>query len=77
MERDRCEFADNCPMFAYFDRFSETVYRLAYCEGNYTACERRKIRLAGQDVPINMLPQGNKLWADGAQPPAEFHLPGA
>ena len=72
---ERCNFADNCPMFKYFSRIAELMYRMAYCEGDYEACARRKMRLSGNNVPENLGPQGAKLWADGATPP-EFQLPG-
>lgn len=72
----RCEFFEGCPMFKYFCTSAESLYRLAYCEGVYVICERRALRLAGKEVPVNLLPQGAKLWPDGTTPPKEFNMPG-
>lgn len=63
-------------MFRYFDRVAEYVYRVAYCEGDFEGCARRQLRLSGQTVPDNLMPQGTKLWPDGGTPPKEFVLPG-
>jgi len=52
------------------------VYRMAYCQGDFENCARRKLRLASQPVPENLGPQGLRLWPDGEQPPEELHLPG-
>lgn len=73
---DICQFADQCPMFRYFDRIAEFVYRQAYCENDYQSCARRQLRLEGYPVPENLMPQGTKLWQDGAVPPDGFSLPG-
>lgn len=72
----QCEFLDGCPMFQYFCTCAEAVYRAAYCEGDYHLCERRTRRRAGEDVPLNLMPQGTKLWPDGTTPPKEFNMPG-
>lgn len=68
---DHCEFIEKCPMFAYFSRSAEDLYRYAYCEGEYGNCERRTLRLAGETVPDSLLPQGIHLWneAAGEEPP--------
>jgi len=73
---DRCQFADKCPMFKYFDHIAEFVYRQAYCEGDYESCVRRQLRVGGDHVPENLMPQGSKLWPDGGRPPEGFSLPG-
>ncbi len=71
-----CNFVEGCPMFKYFNRIAAVVYRMAYCQGDYENCARRKLRLANQPVPENLGPQGVRLWPDGEQPPDELHLPG-
>ncbi len=72
----KCNFIEGCPIFRYFSRMSEVVYRMAYCEGDYHTCARHQLRTSGQPVPVNLGPQGTKLWPDGAPPPAELNLPG-
>lgn len=66
---ERCEFIDGCPMFKYFRRVAEKVYREMFCEGDFTACQRRELRLCGEPVPANLLPYGGKLWEDDSRPP--------
>lgn len=69
MAQTTCQFIEGCPMFKYFRRTAERVYREMYCEGDYVACERRKLRVAGKAVPANLLPHGGKLWDDNSRPP--------
>ena len=66
---DRCEFVEQCPMFKYFRRVAERIYREFFCEGHYELCARRRLRTGGQPVPDNLLPHGGKLWEDNARPP--------
>ena len=70
----KCDFIEGCPMFRYFCRSAELIYRHVYCEGDYKTCERFKLRVADQPVPENLLPQGVKLWKDGETPPDEFYI---
>lgn len=56
-------------MFQYFCRAAKRVYRELYCEGDYASCERRKLRMAGQPVPHNLLPHGRPLWDPSEKPP--------
>ena len=77
MNKDNCcELIEKCPMFAYFSRVAEALYNMAYCEGNHDHCARRKLRLAGEEVPVNLLPQGGLLWRADEAPPEQFTMPG-
>jgi len=69
VEKPRCENTETCPMFKYFRRVAQEVYRNLYCEGDFEICARRRLRLAGQPVPANLLPHGGKLWLDTERPP--------
>jgi hypothetical protein len=66
---EHCQFLDKCPMFKYFNRAAQKVYIQVYCKGNFASCARRRLRLAGEAVPVNLMPHGSKLWKDGAAPP--------
>ena len=68
----QCQFIEGCPMFKYFCRAAETIYRQVYCEGDYESCARRNLNLAGQPVPENLLPKGVNLWEEGETPPEQF-----
>ena len=49
-------------MFRYFKRFAQKVYLSMYCEGYFSDCKRRELRLAGKPVPDTLLPNGSTLW---------------
>lgn len=66
---ERCEHLETCPMFKYFRKAAERVYRETFCEGDPSICKRRQLRNAGQPVPANLLPHGGKLWDDNMRPP--------
>lgn len=68
-EKQVCEFIEGCPMFKYFRRIAKQIYMDTFCEGNPDICKRRQLRLAGEPVPMNLLPHGGKLWDDNARPP--------
>ncbi len=68
-DKSCCENTSICPMFKYFRKVAQDVYRSMFCEGDFEACARRKLRLSGQSVPANLLPHGGKLWADQERPP--------
>ena len=70
----QCEFIEQCPMFKYFRRVAEKIYREFFCEGNYEICARRRLRKSGHPVPANLLPHGGKLWEDDAQPPEMWEV---
>lgn len=64
----QCEFIEGCPIYKHFRLQAQHVFRELYCEGDFAACERRKLRLAGQPVPANLLPHGGTLWQEGEPP---------
>ncbi|MBN2302910.1 MAG: hypothetical protein JXQ72_00445 [Anaerolineae bacterium] len=67
---ERCQYVAGCPIYKYFRRVMEKIYRETYCEGEFfTDCQRRKLRLAGELVPDNLLPHGGKLWEDDKKKP--------
>jgi hypothetical protein len=66
---EKCQYLEGCPMFKYFTRIAKKVYIDTYCQGDYERCARRKLRLAGEPVPANLLPHGGKLWDDNQLPP--------
>jgi hypothetical protein len=63
-------------MFKYFCRVAQEIYKAAYCEGDFSTCARRRLRLAGEKVPVSLLPQGFLLWneAEGEEAPTEFYI---
>jgi hypothetical protein len=65
----QCEYLEGCPMFKYFYRSARRVYAELYCQGDFASCARRKLRLEGQPVPDNLLPQGSRLWDESTAPP--------
>jgi len=64
MSTNACNFIDQCPMFKYFRSSAKKIYMEVYCQGDYTICRRRQLRLAGEPVPENLLPHGGTLWDD-------------
>jgi len=45
------------------------VWQSFYCEGSYARCERYKLALAGEDVPVRLLPNGRLQDEHPAGPP--------
>lgn len=57
-----CEFLEKCPIFAKFcSEGLKNVWIGGYCKKNPDKCERKKLRLSGQEVPKSMLPSGTLL----------------
>ncbi len=57
-----CEFLEKCPIFARFSSEGTANYWInMFCKGKNEKCERKKLRLAGQEVPQTMLPNGTHL----------------
>lgn len=58
-----CEFTAMCPLFAKFELEGLSNFWIAfYCKGDRKEeCERRKLRKAGKEVPITLLPNGTHL----------------
>lgn len=66
----RCEFFEDCALFAHLCTSRDKVYRTAYCLGDYPACERRTLRLQGVDAPDDLMPYGYRLQPDGTAYPS-------
>jgi len=67
----RCQFISGCPIFEYFNRTAKKVYLAMYCEGDYGRCQRRRLRMAGQPVPKDLLPYGGTLSYESERPRAK------
>jgi len=51
-----------CPIFERFStQESKRLYVSQYCEGNFEACARKKLKDAGEPVPLSLLPDGGQL----------------
>jgi len=58
----KCDRATSCPLHKLFATpFAIKVWRLAYCEGDFSRCERRRLFAEGKDVPVHLLPNGKKM----------------
>jgi hypothetical protein len=66
----RCEFFEDCTLFAHLCKSRDKVYRIAYCEGDFEACERRKLRLDGVHAPDDLMPSGYRMQPDGTAYPS-------
>ncbi|MFC1960459.1 hypothetical protein ACFLYO_07090 [Chloroflexota bacterium] len=58
-----CIYLESCVIFKYFCTYPQ-VYIEIYCQGDYQACERYQLRLAGQTPSDNLLPHGGLLQGD-------------
>ena len=59
---DNCEYMDKCPMFQKFE--AESILRFwiqNFCKGEHEKCQRKVLRKAGKEVPLNLLPNGTFL----------------
>lgn len=65
-----CEFLTQCGLFAHLCQSRDKVYRKAFCEGDFMACERRRLRLQGIDMPDDLLPHGYRMQPDGSAYPS-------
>ncbi len=66
----RCEFYQECTLFAHLCKSRDKVYRTAYCEGDYESCERRNLRLQGIAAPDELMPSGYRMQPDGTAYPS-------
>lgn len=49
-------------MFGLFQRSGTLgLWKINYCEGDYTVCARYERGLAGRAVPLTLLPNGREL----------------
>ena len=63
-----CEFLDDCPMFALFNRAVKDINRTMYCYGDFGNCKRRQRQMAGESVPSELMPSGSLLSLDAERP---------
>lgn len=58
-----CEFYEICPIFKKSDAGRiKGVYVFLFCKGSRRDdCERRKMKLRGEDVPLTLLPTGDYM----------------
>lgn len=57
-----CPNIDRCPLFSEFSlQASLGTWKVRYCTGDFSACERLKLSQARKPVPARMLPNGQHL----------------
>ncbi len=57
-----CPRVATCPLFKQFSmKSSLKVWQAYYCDGEFDRCERWKLVVANQQVPLNLLPNGRHL----------------
>lgn len=58
----KCSHIATCPMFPLFKMESSlNVWKVNFCEANFTRCARYQKSSCGDDVPKNLLPNGHLL----------------
>lgn len=57
--KNRCKYIDHCPMYQYFNRIEQVVFREMVCEGHYDLCVRYKLQAAGLIAPRSNAPNGS------------------
>lgn len=60
-DKEPCAFTEKCPIFIMFCQDVQNIYLNLYCLNHYQQCKRRALRLSGQNVPPNMLPNGRMM----------------
>jgi hypothetical protein len=51
-----------CRLFPLFKMSGALqVWKINYCESNFTSCERYKLTCAAEQVPDELLPNGKRL----------------
>ncbi len=63
VDKRACEFLSGCPFFNKYAAKYPNLTSLAeiYCKAFPSYCKRYQLRMAGQKVPINLLPNGDFL----------------
>jgi len=57
-----CPNTARCPLFPLFAVKSLLeLWKVQYCSGDFTRCERYQRSQAGQPIPPNLLPNGSEL----------------
>jgi hypothetical protein len=63
-DKSICPHATSCELYGKFSLKSVLkIWQVRYCEteDRYQTCERYKLSRAGQSVPPNLLPNGERL----------------
>lgn len=57
-----CKYLDKCPIYKHFKtKVASTIYRMQYCEGDFSKCQRYIMREKGQTPSECLLPDGKQL----------------
>lgn len=57
-----CQFTSKCPIYNNIKtEMLRNMYRSKYCEKGGDNCQRKSLRLAGKEVPAELLPDGKTL----------------
>jgi hypothetical protein len=61
-KESECPHSSSCEMYRLF-KFAGTlaVWKINYCNADYTRCARYQASRQGQQVPINLMPNGEFL----------------
>lgn len=66
-----CTHVDDCELFAQFAlNPALRVWQVHYCDQDFKRCARYQLALTGAAVPLNLLPNGNKV--EAARSDAEY-----
>ena len=62
MSDDECPKLDDCPIFNEFKTdASKRIWTRKYCTGDFEECERFQRAERGEDVPMSLLPSGERV----------------
>lgn len=61
-ENPVCDHAESCEMYSLF-RHAGTlgVFKLRYCQADFTTCARYQLSASGRTVPLRLMPNGQTL----------------
>lgn len=61
-EEPRCPHTASCAMYELFVfESSLSLWKKSYCFDDYERCARYKLSQEGQEVPLQLLPNGRRL----------------
>jgi hypothetical protein len=61
-DQKACPHKEGCELFPYLNlQPLLKLWQLNYCDADFTKCARYKLSLAGQPVPLMLLPSGKHL----------------
>jgi hypothetical protein len=67
MDRGDCKHIGSCPLFPIFKIKSfMSIWKISYCQGNWSACVRYQRTERGEPMPANLLPDGQVLGGPAA-----------